>query len=100
MCEVAGFISPASRALERLSTSFLNFTASKGKMMSANPSKSPWLDSRINRPKTGFSIDMTQWLFNANNHIAEGNLSKLTILKIQWVRSWSKLVDERVVVCE
>ena len=68
------------------------FSGGAGKAMLANSPANPMPKDVINRPKTGFSIPMNEWLFGAydQRHWAANPL--LAPAGTPWARRWAKVI--------
>ncbi len=82
--------------LETLGPYVSGFAGGAGKAMLARSPKKPLPESIINRPKTGFSLPMAQWLSEATDQRAWGDLPMLAAPGTPWARRWAKIVVERV----
>ena len=72
------------------------FAGAAGKAMLARSPGKPLPESIINRPKTGFSLPMAQWLSEATDQRAWGNLPMLAAPGTPWARRWARIVVERM----
>jgi asparagine synthase (glutamine-hydrolysing) len=86
--------------LETLGPYVSGFAGGAGKAMLARSPVKPLPESIINRPKTGFSLPMAQWLFEATDQRAWGSLPMLAAPGTPWARRWAKRVVERMTACE
>lgn len=82
--------------LETLGPYLSGFAGGAGKAMLARSPEKPLPESAINRPKTGFGLPMAQWLSEATDPRAWGNLPMLVAPGTPWVRRWAKIVVERM----
>lgn len=71
-----------------------SFADGAGKAMLARSPMKPLPESIINRPKTGFSLPMNQWLAEATDQRAWGDLPMLAAAGTPWARRWAKIVVE------
>lgn len=85
--------------LETLGPCVAGFAGGAGKAMLARSPRQPLPASIINRPKTGFSLPMAQWLAEATEHEG-GNLPILAATGTPWARRWARVVVERMTGCE
>lgn len=88
-----------ARLLETLGPYVSGFTDGAGKMMLARSPQKPLPDSIINRPKTGFSLPMANWLANATDQSAWSSLPMLNAQGTPWARRWAKVVVDRMTIC-
>ncbi len=79
--------------LEALGPYVSGFAGGAGKAMLARSPTTPLPESIINRPKTGFSLPMAQWLSEATDQKAWGDLSMLAAPGTSWARRWAKIGD-------
>lgn len=86
--------------LETLGTHVFSFAGGAGKAMLARSPKKPLPESIINRPKTGFSLPMKQWLSEATEHRAWDDLPILAAPGTPWARRWARIVVEKMTTCE
>lgn len=86
--------------LETLGPYVSGFAGGAGKAMLARSPGKPLPKSIINRPKTGFGLPMAQWLSEATEQRAWGNLPMLAAPGTPWVRRWAEMVVERMTACE
>lgn len=86
--------------LETLGPYLSGFAGGTGKAMLARSPEKPLPESVINRPKTGFGLPMAQWLSEATDQRAWGNLPLLAAPGTPWVRRWARIVVERMTACE
>lgn len=86
--------------LETLGPYVSGFADGAGKAMLARSPMKPLPESIINRPKTGFSLPMAQWLSEATDQRAWGNLPMLAAPSTPWARRWARVVVERMTACE
>lgn len=75
------------------------FADGVGKAMLARSPMKPLPESIINRPKTGFSLPMNQWLSEATDQRAWGDLPMLATPGMPWARRWARIVVERLTEC-
>lgn len=66
------------------------------KRLLAQAPASPLPESVINRPKTGFSLPMAQWLAKVTDQRAWADLPLLAAPGTPWARRWAKTVIEGV----
>lgn len=85
--------------LETLGPYVSGFANGAGKAMLARSPGKPLPESIINRPKTGFSLPMAQWLSETDQG-AWGNLPLLAGPGTPWARRWAMVVVERMTACE
>jgi asparagine synthase (glutamine-hydrolysing) len=64
--------------------------------MLARAPMTPLPESIINRPKTGFSLPMAQWLSEGNGRRAWDDLSILAPPNTPWARRWAKVILQRM----
>lgn len=76
------------------------FAGGTGKSMLALAPITSLPESVINRPKTGFSLPMAQWLTKSVAQRAWSNLPMLVAPKTPWARRWARVVVERLLECE
>lgn len=62
-------------------------------MLAQSPGK-PLPESIINRPKTGFSVPMAEWLSEASG------LPLLTAPGVPWARRWAKALVTAMAECD
>ncbi len=86
--------------LETLGPYVSGFKNGAGKAMLAGSPEKSLPESIINRPKTGFSLPMAQWLSDATDRSAWDNIPLLSKPGTPWARRWAKLVVERTFECE
>ena len=86
--------------LETLGPYVSGFVGGAGKAMLAQSPGKPLPEFIINRPKTGFSMPMAQWLSEATDQRALGNNSMLAAPGTPWARRWAMTVIERMTGCE
>lgn len=78
--------------LETLGPNVSGFAGGVGKAMLAKSPQKPLPGFVINRPKSGFSIPMAQWLTEATDHRAWGALPMLAATGTPWARRWARVV--------
>lgn len=83
--------------LETLGPYVSGFAGSAGKNMLARSLRKPLPEAVINRPKTGFSLPMAQWLSEATDQRAWDNLPMLAAPGTSWARRWARIVVERII---
>jgi asparagine synthase (glutamine-hydrolysing) len=71
-----------------------NFTEGAGKRMLAKSPAVPLPDRIMNRPKTGFSVPMTQWLALATEHRDWDQSPILAPRRTPWTRRWAAVVAD------
>ena len=76
------------------------FAGGTGKSMLARAPINSLPESFINRPKTGFSLPMAQWLAKSVDQRAWSGLPMLVAPKTPWARRWARVVVERLRECE
>lgn len=86
--------------LETLGPYVSCFAGGAGKAMLARSPGKPLPESIINRPKTGFSLPMAQWLTEAADQRAWGDLPMLAAPGTPWARRWARVALERMTACE
>ncbi|WP_126455633.1 asparagine synthase (glutamine-hydrolyzing) [Sulfuriflexus mobilis] len=86
--------------LETLGSYVSGFAGGAGKAMLARSPGKPLPESIINRSKTGFSLPMAQWLSEAGDQDAWGNVPMLAAPGTPWARRWARVVVERMTACE
>jgi len=86
--------------LETLGPFVAGFAGGAGKAMLARSPGKPLPVSIINRPKTGFSLPMAQWLAEATDQGAWGNLPMLAAPGTPWARRWARVIVQRITACE
>ena len=86
--------------LETLGPYVSGFKDGVGKAMLAGSPEKSLPESIINRPKTGFSLPMVQWLSDATDRSAWDNVPLLSKPGTPWARRWAKVVVERTFECE
>lgn len=86
--------------LEVLGPYVSGFAGDAGKAMLARSPMKPLPESIINRPKTGFSLPMAQWLTEATDQRTWGDLPMLAAPSTPWARRWARVVVERMAACE
>lgn len=86
--------------LETLGPYVSGFAGGAGKAMLARSPGKPLPESIINRPKTGFSLPMAQWLSEATDQGAGADLPLLSAPGTPWARLWARVVVERIMACE
>ena len=75
-----------------------SFTDGVGKAMLARSPGKPLPDIIINRPKTGFSMPMSQWLTEATNNRSLDKLPLKSEKKESWARRWALSVIREYLV--
>jgi asparagine synthase (glutamine-hydrolysing) len=88
-----------AKLLETLGPYVSGFAGGVGKSMLARSPQKPLPDVVINRPKTGFSLPMAQWLANATDQSAWSDLPMLNAPGTPWARRWAKVVADRMMAC-
>jgi asparagine synthase (glutamine-hydrolysing) len=78
--------------LKAMSPIHASFTEGSGKRMLAKSPAVPLPDRIINRPKTGFSVPMAQWLASANGHRDWDQTPLLAPRGTPWTRRWATIV--------
>jgi asparagine synthase (glutamine-hydrolysing) len=86
--------------LETLGPYVSGFKDGAGKAMLAGSPEKSLPESIINRPKTGFSLPMAQWLSDATDRSAWDSVPLLAAPGTPWARRWAKVVVERMFECE
>ena len=86
--------------LEALGPHVSAFPGGAGKAMLAKSPQKPLPGFIINRPKTGFSIPMAQWLSEAADPRAWADLPLLAATGTPWARRWARTVIEGITRCE
>jgi asparagine synthase (glutamine-hydrolysing) len=86
--------------LKTLAPYVASFKNGISKAMLARSPKLPLPESIINRPKTGFSLPMAQWLSDVTDRSAWDNVPLLSKPATPWARRWAKVVVERIFECE
>jgi len=86
--------------LETLGPYVSGFKNGAGKAMLASSPEKSLPEFIINRPKTGFSLPMAQWLSDATDRSAWDNVPLLSKPGTPWARRWAKVVVERTFECE
>lgn len=86
--------------LETLGPYVSGFADGIGKAMLARSPMRPLPESIINRPKTGFSLPMAQWLSEATDPHAWDDLPILASPGTPWARRWARIVVEKMTTCE
>jgi asparagine synthase (glutamine-hydrolysing) len=86
--------------LEVLGPYVSDFKNGVGKAMLAGSPLKPVPKAIINRPKTGFSLPMAQWLSDATELSAWENVPLLSKPGTPWARLWAQIVIERIFDCE
>ncbi|HEY9278151.1 MAG TPA: asparagine synthase (glutamine-hydrolyzing) [Methylotenera sp.] len=89
-----------TQLLETLGPFVSNFTGGIGKGMLARSPVNSLPELIINRPKTGFSLPMAQWLSLASDKTAWSDLPILSASSTPWARRWARVVVERMTKCE
>lgn len=82
--------------LQTLGTYVSGFADGAGKAMLARSPTKPLPESIINRPKTGFSLPMAQWLSEATHRREWSDLPMLTAVGTPWARRWARIVAEKM----
>lgn len=77
--------------LEAIETLHTKFSKGRGKRFLANAPLDPLPSSVVNRPKTGFTVPMTEWLASAAETSGSG-LAPLAIEGKTWTRRWARVV--------
>jgi asparagine synthase (glutamine-hydrolysing) len=80
-----------------LSTVHASFANGAGKRLLAESPASPLPDSVIHRPKTGFTVPMTEWLRDATGRMSWNHSLLLSSAKTPWTRRWATVVMESFV---
>jgi asparagine synthase (glutamine-hydrolysing) len=88
-----------AKLLEILGPYSSQFIDGAGKAMAACSPQRPLPDTIINRPKTGFSLPMKQWLTDAADQRAWADLSLLNAPGTSWARRWGRIVVDRMTAC-
>ncbi|NCB32248.1 MAG: asparagine synthetase B, partial [Clostridia bacterium] len=83
--------------LESLGPYVASFTGGTGKAMLARSPGKPLPDAIINRPKTGFSLPMAQWLSEATTQHASGEPPLPAAPGTPWARRWAQIMIEGVI---
>lgn len=83
-----------AKLLAELGSLVPNFKRGAGKRMLAHSPMQPLPEAIINRPKTGFSLPMAQWLSESTNSQGWANLSMLAHPTTPWARRWAVTVAE------
>jgi asparagine synthase (glutamine-hydrolysing) len=78
--------------LSALSPIHAYFTSGVGKRMLAKSPAVPLPDHVMNRPKTGFSVPMAQWLASATEHRDWDQSPLLAPRATPWTRRWAPIV--------
>lgn len=86
--------------LAKLGPYVSGFAGGAGKAMLARSPMKPLPEAIVNRPKTGFSLPMVQWLSEATDQRAWGNLPILAAPGTPWARRWARIVVEKMTTCE
>lgn len=68
------------------------FADGAGKAMLAQSPQRPLLEQIVNRPKTGFSSPMENWLFNSSYLRNGADLPPVTAPREHWARRWARAV--------
>ena len=89
-----------ARLLETLGPHVSAFAGGAGKAMLARSPMQALPEAVINRPKTGFSVPMAQWLAGSSDRHAWADVPSLNAPGIPWARRWAKDVLDRLSVCE
>jgi len=93
-----------AKLLDTLGPYVSGFAGGAGKAMLARSPGEPLPESIINRPKTGLSLPMAQWLVEATDQRVWGGLPMLaapgTPWARRWARRWARIVVDRVTECE
>ena len=77
-----------------LSSAHTSFANGAGKRLLAKSPAMPLLESVINRPKTGFSVPMTEWLKDATRRTNADHPLQSPRAISPWTRRWATLVIE------
>ncbi len=88
-----------ARLLQALGPHVSGFAGGVGKAMLAKAPTKPVQESIINRPKTGFSVPMAQWLVEATDQRAWAKLPSLRAPGTHWARRWAKVVVDGLSAC-
>jgi asparagine synthase (glutamine-hydrolysing) len=89
-----------AKLLETLGPFTSGFAGRAGKAMLAQSPKKSLPDPVLKRPKTGFSLPMERWLFEATDQRAWAGLPLLAAPGVAWARRWAKTVIEGMMGCE
>jgi asparagine synthase (glutamine-hydrolysing) len=89
-----------SRLLETLGPNVSSFAGGVGKSLLAKSPKKPLPEFIINRPKSGFSIPMAQWLSEATHQRSWSDLPMLATPGTPWARRWAQTIIEGIIKCE
>lgn len=84
-----------AKLLETLGSYVSSFKGGVGKRMLANSPMQSLPESIINRPKTGFSLPMAQWLSESASPNNRANTLLSAQPKSPWARRWAATVGER-----
>lgn len=85
--------------LEALGPYLADFSGGAGKKMLAQSPVRPLPDGVVDRPKTGFSLPMAQWLSEAAKHRVCGGLPIMASPRTPWARRWARVVIEQMSGC-
>ena len=88
-----------ARLLATLGPHVSAFAGGAGKAMLARSPMQALPEAVINRPKTGFSVPMAQWLAEAADQEAWAALTILNAPGTPWARRWAKAVADRLLAC-
>jgi asparagine synthase (glutamine-hydrolysing) len=90
-----------AKLLETLGPYLSMFASGAGKTLLARALGKPLPGSIINRPKTGFSLPMAQWLAAASDHQRRSStgLPLLAASGTPWARHWARSVIETMTAC-
>lgn len=88
-----------TQLLESLGSYVTKFSGGVGKGMLARSPVNPLPEHIINRPKTGFSLPMAQWLSDASDKSAWNDHPILTNSNTPWARRWARLVVQNLSEC-
>jgi asparagine synthase (glutamine-hydrolysing) len=80
--------------LNAMSPIHANFTGGAGKRMLSKSPLNPLPDRIMNRPKTGFTVPMTQWLALATEHRDWDQSPILAPRATPWTRRWATVVAD------
>lgn len=89
-----------ARLLETLGPNVSGCAVGVGKAMLAKSTEKPLPEFIINRPKSCFSIPMGQWLTEATDQQAWGDLLMLTAPDTPLTWCWASVVIEGILACE
>jgi len=78
----------------------VGFKGGMGKAMLAHAPEKPLLEAVVNRPKTGFSVPMANWLSESTDPRGWNRVPLVATTQTTWARRWAQIVVDRMTGCE